>query len=713
MVHVQQVRLLYDQAISGLLLTVVASLILGAFLLAEASATTVLSWWLFTVLVAGGRYWLVKRYRGSRNADSNPALWCQRFVLGAALAGLTWGVGGAALASQVAVTSQLLILLVIAAMVASSIPFLGSVVAAYVGYLLGAGIPLLAWLFWEGDTLHTIIGALTCVFMIGTCAAELGFSRILSKNRMLADQLKESESRFRQAARVAHLGHWRIDELTGEFTTISTEYARIHGYTVDEYMEQFKTFESDLELVHPDDRARVKEVYKRDEAEVEFRIIHKNGSVRHVREFYNVIRDDSGTPIAAEGTLQDITDIKLAELDLREAKEAAEAANRAKSAFLSTMSHEIRTPMNAIIGLTHLMQRAEPPPEQAERLTKIDTSAEHLLSIINDILDFSKIEAGKLSLEQSNFHLDAIFDHILSMLKEQVASKGLTIEVDRNEVPHWLRGDSTRLRQALLNYAGNAVKFTEQGTIFLRSIKLEEHGDEILVRFEVQDTGIGIEPNQLSGLFEAFEQADTSTTRKHGGTGLGLAITRHLAQLMGGEVGVESKLGRGSTFWFTAWLGLGHGPQVAAAERVMDAETKLRTLYSGSRILLVEDNLINLEVALAMLSSVGLAVDTAVNGVEAVDMVDATDYELVLMDVQMPEMDGLEATRVIRSTASDGDLPILAMTANIFAEDRQACMEAGMNDFVAKPVAPEALFATIIKWLPKREAADSVETSPS
>ena len=522
--------------------------------------------------------------------------------------------------------------------------------------------------------------------------------------------LRHSEERYGYAMQASRDGIWDWDLQAGT-AHLNPAYSTLLGYLPGELGDRIDACWTDT--LHPDERACIRaEVEARLAApghyELEFRQRCKDGSYKWILSRGLVVaRNAAGQPVRAVGTHVDITERKHNEIKLHEAKDAAEAASRAKSAFLANMSHELRTPLNGIMGMTALALRNAVDAQQRSHLGRIDQASHHLLEIIDDVLDISKIEAGRLSLDAINFSPDDLHQRLLSMLSPRAVEKGIDfkLEVAPDLAALSLRGDPPRLMQILLNLGGNAVKFTATGQVTVRARVIDETQDTVCLRYEIEDTGIGIAADTLPRLFAVFEQGDNSTSRRYGGTGLGLAISKRLVEMMDGEIGVDSTPGEGATFWFTVRLGKGVAPTPRPAVHD-DVERRLRERHAGTRVLLAEDDPINQEVSLALLEDVGLIATLAVNGREAVDLAAQASYRLILLDMQMPELDGPGAARAIRRLTGYAATPILAMTANVFETDRQACQAAGMNDHVGKPVDPERLYAMLLRWLDAEDHAD-------
>jgi len=671
------------------------------------------------------------------------------------------------------------------------------------------------------------------------------------------EALKASEQLFRSIFENAQIGisFFKID--TQEIFP-NRALQEILGYTEKElsHLEKWD------EITHPDDRASCAERYaelvqgKREENQWEQRLVHKDGRIVVTSVRFSLLRDTEGRPQYVAALQEDITERKRLGAELVKAKEKAVAATRAKSDFLANMSHEIRTPMNAILGMTHLALKTDLTPKQRDYLTKTKGAAQSLLGIISDILDFSKIEAGKLDMEKTDFRLEDVLDNLSSIVSQKAQDKNLEFLIAaQQDLPPNLVGDSLRLGQILINLVNNAVKFTERGEIVVTVALAERVLDRVNLKFSVRDSGIGMTPEQTARLFQAFSQADSSTTRKYGGTGLGLSISKRLVEMMDGNIGVESNYGTGSVFHFTAWFGIGseetkrrllipaiagirvlvvddnqqareiltdslkrltlraqsassgedairalaaadsqdpyqlvmmdwHMPGMDGVEasRIIKRDGRLQhipkivmvtafgredirtqaeeigidsyllkpvnssLLYdtlvdlfgvagledhrsrvrkddthvhdaTGIRVLLVEDNEMNQQVATELLESAGAIVTVANHGGEAVKILTAGDqappFDVVFMDLQMPEMDGFMATKLLRRDPRLQKFPIIAMTAHALVEERQRCLDAGMNDHVSKPIDPEALYSTLMRWAqPRPKQAFEFQATP-
>ena len=511
-------------------------------------------------------------------------------------------------------------------------------------------------------------------------------------------QLRESEERLALAVQGSNIGLWDWDLVT-DHVYFSIEWAAILGYEVADLEPRSMTLVS---LLHPDDGKRfgesMSEYFSHAQTDMyrdDVRLRCKDGSYKWIEFKGRIVQSQpNGEPMRATGVSLDISARKAMEEAMAAARDAAEAASRAKGDFLANMSHEIRTPMNGILGLTELCLSTELNEEQRGYIDMAHTSAKSLLTVINDVLDFSKIEANKLDIEQVVFHLPQVLRHAVAPLHQRAEAQGLKLLTHVDEdVPEWLLGDPGRLRQVLLNLVGNAVKFTEAGHVDVR-VRLASASENRL-RFSVADTGIGIAPEQLSTVFEAFSQADSSITRRFGGTGLGLSISARLIGLMGGELKVNSTVGEGTEFWFEVCLPATEAPD-------MDHSPLNNEVPAGLNVLVAEDHPINQVVALKVLEFLGAKVTLVDNGLKAVEACKQQRFDMIFMDIQMPELDGFGAARRIRAMElmQRCHTPIVAMTAHAIEGYRERCVAGGMDGYVTKPVDRKQLVQEMRRVLP-------------
>jgi signal transduction histidine kinase/HPt (histidine-containing phosphotransfer) domain-containing protein len=536
-------------------------------------------------------------------------------------------------------------------------------------------------------------------------------NKIMKEREEAYRALRISESRLAEAQQIAKLGSWEFDNEQNAFFLSPAVYNILEQ----DPRNFFPTIDKLLDLIHIEDRDTVNAIWKSaiqgKPFDIDFRI-NTSSKIKFTHSQGRVVLNSEGQLEKIIGTLQDITERKSAEHEIMKAREQAENSMKVREVFLANMSHEIRTPMNAILGFTRLLCETTPTAEQKAYIDAIHFSGENLLVIINDILDLSKIQSGKMTIEKCEFDLHELISGIIAVLRPKALEKGLRLTSKiGSQIPSVIQGDSVRLNQILTNLISNAIKFTEKGSVSLEINSIISENHDILLEFKVTDTGIGIPADKQSLVFENFVQASSDTTRKYGGTGLGLAIVKSLVELQDGKISVESTLREGSTFTVhLPYEKVNH--QLPRPSQQLSSVNDSMDQLRGTMVLVAEDNLVNQMLVRKVLDKVGCKVDIASNGLEAIERLKSKKYEVILMDVQMPEMDGFETTRYIRNQLPGGtEIPIIAMTAHAFGSDVTKCLTSGMNDYISKPFKSEELYSKLIKYVQGSQPAKVVKMS--
>lgn len=735
-VFAEQVAVVYRLTPFSLAISLFATTMLWWVFLDGSSKSLANIWYASITAVTVMRLLLVWAWHGYRESAGDTVQWARRYLAGAGIAGLLWSLPGTVLFPVGDPHAQLVVVAIIIAVAAGALVSQGPLLAVLYVFIVPLLAPFAVYLLWLGGRELSFIGAAALVYIAWIMVSGARMRRTFRDSHRLRFELEGS---VEETTRAKERSDRALQELREETVLRSQAEARVHAreqwldlliqntpvacvaWTPDYRItawnpaaERIFGFPREQVIgknafdvfVPLEVKEQVDAFWQRQMQEPNATYVAPLKSVTPdgrtiVCEWYNTpLLGDHGEIRQVVSLAIDITERKRAENELKAARDAATAANRAKSQFLANMSHEIRTPLNGILGMTQLLAGSKLDAEQKFRLDVVRRSGDHLLVLINDILDFSKIEAGKLAIERAPFDLRRAISDVADILAAVAHDKRLAFEVNVDAgVPCWVEGDSSRVKQVLNNLLGNAIKFTDRGHVRL-SVRRDDEAGKALLRFEVEDTGIGIPTENVERIFDAFRQADSSSVRRHGGTGLGLTISRELARAMGGDIGHSSEPGRGSTFWFTADLPETTVPDVPD-ERAGAQPVPSDIRFSG-RVLLAEDNAVNALVAKAYLEQFGLSVDCADNGVQAFDRATADNYDLVLMDCQMPEMDGFEATRRIRAHEKAFGLSpvsVVALTANAVRGDRERCLEAGMDDYLPKPFRSAELRAIVERYL--------------